>query len=200
MVNLFNLSYENGRGIFEAMHGSADYWDLYRFQSSPTSSDKKPENAFDFDNDTHWIASKASPDTNTSFLSFCFKYFKVQATGYTLTTTALNAAFSGRPKLWSFSSSNDNILWRETGPMNYAMSNNQTLYVPYHTSFPYRCFRIECIESTNQNSYPHIFDVKAFDLYGYIVPLQISHSHFVFLSFPFRYFIYQTLSIPFQTM
>ena len=145
MINLFALFQNEGNGIFRNMFKSKDYWSLFHFDNSP-SPWHPAINAFNFSTEDHWFASEMNNTTSPAFLSFCFHYFKVKASGYEITT----ANYTGNPKLWSFSASNDQQTWSQYGPnVSHSMSQNDKYYVSWNTSLPFRCFRLECYESTN---------------------------------------------------
>ena len=190
MVNIFTLFHGEGKGIFRSMFRSHNYWKLFEVNSSNTNPDYKPQLAFDFDTNKYWIPKDSN---ETTFLSFCFLHFKVQLEGYELTSSLATA----HPNTWAFSGSNNGYEWEEKEQHIHPMKTNETYFVSWEKPMAYRCFKLDCINSTLQ-THLHRFDLRFFDVYGRVIFFPITCQGNIIFSLSFQslllHFLYTIVS------
>ena len=182
---LFSLQNGTSNGVLKTMSESPDYWKLFSYNALTSVSIFPSHNAFDFSTSSYWIGA---PNPTPNNLSFCFRKFKINATGYEIKTSHFNDPNAMRAKKWGFSGSNDEINWIHYQEIDDPLSSSETQFVSWQPNIPLRCFMLTTIESTFSQTINR-FDLVHIDVYGFVVQNQETYIQKFFLQNSFLHFI-----------
>ena len=149
----------------------SQYWNQFNSTVSSflldATRNRKKENAFDFDNGTHWTPSEDSK--SFQWIKFCFNNFVVNVEKYEMMASNGNC----RPNSWTFSGSmDDNFVNAEAAAFSFPKLETKSFTWKHG---PYRCFKITSTSLSQCDNY--LFDINQIELYGTIIKLHNSNQN-----------------------
>ena len=157
------IKYSKQKGILNMLYtyNKDNYLNNFVFYSSHgNSGTRQTKDAFDWNNNTYWLANLTAPANN--FVMFCFKKYFVKLSGIEV----LTSSGSARPSKWSVGASNIIGTHAQIKAVDVEIGAGSTKYVEWSPGV-YRCFSY--INSGYSTRSDYTADIVQIEIFGELI-------------------------------